>query len=185
MSRYFLCFLLLTLYFQLFTCSLLPYEITAKLLFLYYSYYNNILYNILNIKLFHRVKNDGIELLQFVSQIVGEISRLDFKLKAQLIDSVQSISANIAEGYCRKSINEYLYFLNVALGSCGEVLTRSIGLKTINLISEKNFEEIDKLHYGVVNKLLGLIIKALESKRNEGTWDNRIHDSSETYSTTP
>jgi len=32
----------------------------------------------------------------------------------ELIDAVQSISANIAEGYCRKSINEYLYFLNVA-----------------------------------------------------------------------
>lgn len=100
------------------------------------------------------VWNNGIELLQLISQIVNEIPKLDFKLKAQLIDAVQSISANIAEGYCRKSINEYLYFLNVALGSCGEVLTRSNGLKTINLISEKNFEEIDKLHYGVENKLL-------------------------------
>ena len=68
-----------------------------------------------------------------------------------------------------------MYFLNVALGSCGEVLTRSIGLNAIDLISRENFEEIDKLHYSVENKLLSLI-KALQSKRNEGSWDQEIHE---------
>ncbi|PWI46434.1 four helix bundle protein, partial [Candidatus Heimdallarchaeota archaeon B3_Heim] len=35
-------------------------------------------------------------------------------------DSSHSISRNIAEGYSRRSIKEYLNFLNIALGSSGE-----------------------------------------------------------------
>lgn len=126
------------------------------------------------------VWQDGILLFKLISKIIFEISKLDFKLRAQILDAAQSISSNIAEGYCRRSINEYLYYLNIALGSCGELLTRAIGLNVINLISENSFEEIDKLHYAVENKLLGLI-KALELKRNNGAWDQQIHETPETY----
>ncbi len=126
------------------------------------------------------VWNNGIQLFKIINKKVGEIPKLDFKLKAQILDAAQSISSNIAEGYCRKSINEYLYFLNIALGSCGELLTRSIGLRSAELISIESFEEIDKLHYEVENKLLALV-KSLQSKREEGNWDEKIHEPSETY----
>ena len=36
------------------------------------------------------------------------------------IDAAHNISRNIAEGYCRRSLREYLNHLNIALGSCGE-----------------------------------------------------------------
>ena len=126
------------------------------------------------------VWQDGIQLLKMINKIIGEIINLNFKLKAQILDAAQSISSNIAEGYCRKSINEYLYYLNVALGSSGELFTRVIGLKEIELISYDEFEEIDKLHYSVENKLLALI-KALNTKRSDGTWDQQIHEPSEFY----
>lgn len=130
------------------------------------------------------VWQDGIQLFRLINKIISEILRLDFKLKAQILDAAQSISSNIAEGYCRKSINEYLYFLNVALGSCGEFLTRTIGLKAAELISSNNFEEIDKLHYAIENKLLALI-KALDLKRSDGTWDQQIHETPENYNSKP
>jgi four helix bundle protein len=38
----------------------------------------------------------------------------------QAIASTDSAHRNIAEGYCRRSIREYLNFLNIALGSLGE-----------------------------------------------------------------
>jgi len=47
----------------------------------------------------------------------------DFGLKDQLRRAVVSISANIAEGFERRSRNEYLNFLNIAKGSAGEVRT--------------------------------------------------------------
>ncbi|MCL5030372.1 MAG: four helix bundle protein [Bacteroidetes bacterium] len=121
------------------------------------------------------VWQDSIQLFKLINKIAIEIPKLDFKLKAQILDAAQSISSNIAEGYCRKSLNEYLYFLNVALGSCGEFLTRTIGLKVSDLISQEKFEEIDTLHYAVENKLLSLV-KALELKRKEGSWDQQIHE---------
>ena len=126
------------------------------------------------------VWNDSIDLFRLVNLKILEIPKLDFKLKAQILDAAQSISSNIAEGYCRRSLNEYLYFLNIALGSCGELLTRSIGLRKIDLISSENFEEIDKLHYAVENKLLALT-KALQSKRSDGNWDQVIHEPLEKY----
>jgi four helix bundle protein len=43
------------------------------------------------------------------------------KTSANAIDAAHSISRNIAEGYCRKSIKEYLNFLNIAWGSSGEL----------------------------------------------------------------
>ena len=126
------------------------------------------------------VWNDAIQLFNLVTKVLGKISKLDFKLRAQLLDAAQSISSNIAEGYCRQSLNEYLYFLNVSLGSCGEVLTRTIGLKVANFIQADIFDEIDMLHYKVENKLLALV-KALQAKRNKGNWDQQIHEPKEKY----
>ena len=42
------------------------------------------------------------------------------KVAANSIDAAHSISRNISEGYCRRSLKEYLNHLNFALGSCGE-----------------------------------------------------------------
>ena len=50
-------------------------------------------------------------------------SKFPFELKkiaANSIDAAHSISRNISEGYCRRSLREYLNHLNIALGSCGE-----------------------------------------------------------------
>src|SRR5438128_8594307 len=44
------------------------------------------------------------------------------------IASVDSVHRNIAEGYCRRSISEYLHSLNIALGSLGESVSGTIVL---------------------------------------------------------
>ena len=97
----------------------------------------------------------------------------DFKLKSQFRDAAQSVSANIAEGYGRRSLAEYIQFLYIAKGSLAETLTRAIGLQTVKTFSESDFENFDRLHYEVENKLLRLI-EALESKRSTGSWHDTL-----------
>ncbi len=122
----------------------------------------------------------SIELLRLISKIVYSEIKIDFKLRAQSVDAAQSISSNVAEGYCRRSIHEYIQFLYVALGSMGETLTRAIGLLEIGKITNEQFTQIDVLHYEVENKLLKLV-ESLEKKRDSGGWINKISDELEEY----
>ena len=97
----------------------------------------------------------------------------DFKLKSQFRDASQSVSANIAEGYGRRSLPEYIQFLYYAKGSLAESLTRAIGLQTVELISKEQFERFDQLHYEIENKLLRLI-ESLENKKRTNDWHDTL-----------
>ena len=117
----------------------------------------------------------GIELYRIVWDVVYKKNKIDFKLRAQIADAAQSVSANIAEGYSRRSINEYLQHLYISEGSLAETLSRAIGFKVTGQIAEDPFKQIDILHYEIENKLLRLI-ESIENKRDKGTWINRISD---------
>lgn len=121
------------------------------------------------------VWQDAIELFKLVKSILSQISNLDLKLKSQILNATQSISSNIAEGYCRRSINEYLYFLNIALGSMGETMTRMVSIRVSEQLKEKEFGNFDEFHYKVENKLLALI-KSLQPKRYDKSWNEQIHE---------
>jgi four helix bundle protein len=47
------------------------------------------------------VWNDAVSLFELVYSNLAAI-HIDLKSRSQIIDSAQSVSANIAEGYCRK-----------------------------------------------------------------------------------
>ncbi len=126
----------------------------------------------------------AMDLFELVWKIAYTESKIDFKLRAQLADAAQSISSNIAEGYGRRSVNEYLQFLCIALGSLAETLTRAIALQRSKQISEARFYDLNLLHYEVENRLLRLIEK-LEQKRNDGDWINRISEDASEYTAAP
>ena len=126
----------------------------------------------------------AIELFQMSWKISFLEFKIDFKLRSQFADAAQSISANIAEGYGRRSINEYIQYLYTALGSAAEALTRAIGLQSTQQISDTRFQEFNQLHYEVENRLLRLIEK-LEQKREDGDWIARIAEDPEEYQSDP
>lgn len=119
------------------------------------------------------VWQDGIDLFKLVSDVLSKRMDLDFKLRSQILNATQSVSANIAEGYCRRSIKEYMYFLHVALGSLGETLSRIICMKVKGDLTEDDFERFDGVHYRVENKLLKLI-QSLQRKKSQKAWDEMI-----------
>lgn len=113
----------------------------------------------------------GMELFAMAYRLSEKVA--DFKLKSQFRDAAQSISANIGEGYGRRSLPEYIQFLYIAKGSVAESLTRAIGFHTVEALSSKDFDEFDQLHYEVENKLLRLI-ESLEAKRETNDWRDKL-----------
>jgi len=117
----------------------------------------------------------GMDLFEMAWQLSQQVR--DFKLKSQFVDAAQSVSANVSEGYGRRTLPEYIQFLYTAKGSLAETLTRACGLRHVGLFAEADFQEFDKLHYEVENKLLALI-QSLEAKRGTGQWiDSLLHPS--------
>jgi four helix bundle protein len=117
----------------------------------------------------------AMQLFELIWKIAFVEANIDFKLRSPLADAAQSISANISEGYGRRSVSEYLQFLYYALGSMAE--TRAIGLKQTQQISHERFQDFDVLHYEVENRLLRL--------RDDKDWVARIAEDPEEYIITP
>ncbi len=92
------------------------------------------------------------------------------KVVANALDAAHSISRNIFEGYCRRSLREYLNYLNIALGSCGEFHSCYESFKRAGQISDKQYEELDQVHYKVENGLISLV-KSLQKKLRNGEWE--------------
>ncbi|MBC7862946.1 MAG: four helix bundle protein [Bacteroidia bacterium] len=103
------------------------------------------------------VWNDSVELYALVTEIFNGKTQPPFKTSNNITDAAHSISRNIAEGYTRKSQIEYLRFLDIALGSTGEVYSGCFACLAAEQISEGEFERIDVLHYKVENSLIKLI----------------------------
>ena len=84
----------------------------------------------------------------------------DFGFRDQIQRAAVSISNNIAEGFERKSNNEFKYFLFVAKGSAGELRNMLYLAKNLGYISEEQF----KIQYDLslsISKMLSSLIKTL------------------------
>jgi len=97
------------------------------------------------------------------------------KVSNNAIDAAHSISRNIAEGYCRRGLKEYLNYLNVALGSCGEFHSCYESFRQAGQIGSVEYEKLDQLHYKVENGLLSLI-KSLQKKYKAGSWQETFKE---------
>ena len=119
------------------------------------------------------VWQESVTLYVTVSRI---LTNCPFELKKSVsnaLDSSLSIQRNISEGYCRRSIKEYLNFLNYSLGSCGELYTSMFSFNEADQIKSSDFERFDNLHYSVENKLINLI-KSLQKKKGKGDWNDNF-----------
>lgn len=120
-----------------------------------------------------RVWDDAID---YYSKTCDVFRRFPYELKRvapQAMASSDSVHRNIAEGYCRRSIREYLNFLNIALGSLGESVSGLHAYRKSKQITEEEFQRLDILAYKLENGLLKLVEK-LELKRESGEWIDHL-----------
>ena len=118
-----------------------------------------------------RVWQDSISLYTLACKIFRKFPFELKKVASNAIDAAHSISRNISEGYCRRSLKEYLNHLNIALGSCGEFHSSYCSFHQAGQISNEEFEELDALHYRVENGLIRLV-GSLQKKQKEGDWED-------------
>lgn len=120
------------------------------------------------------VWQDAIHYFALTRKVFGRnVPFSEGKLVAQQLASVDSVHRNIAEGYCRRSVKEYIHFLYIALGSLGESVSAQIAYQEAGQLTAENFEELDALAFKIENGMLRLI-QSLERKRNDNDWTDSL-----------
>jgi four helix bundle protein len=120
-----------------------------------------------------RVWQDAIDLYRGASEVFSGFPFVLRKVASQNISSVDSVHRNLAEGYCRRSIREYIQFLYIALGSLGESVSGFTACRMAEQICEADFERLDSLAYRLEYGLLNLVA-SLEAKQASGDWIDSI-----------
>ncbi len=96
----------------------------------------------------------------------------DLRFVQQIRSAVGSISDNIAEGFERQGRKEFLQFLYIAKGSCGELRSQINRAFDVQFIDKETYDmlysETKKLGAGIHN-----MIQALKTFEHQGSKYNR------------
>jgi four helix bundle protein len=103
----------------------------------------------------------SVSLVTDIYQVTSQFPKEEiYGITSQIRRSAVSIPSNIAEGYGRKSTQDYIRFLQVAVGSLYELETQmeiSINLEYLKreTYTELNgkFTEIEKMLVSMINKI--------------------------------
>ncbi len=94
----------------------------------------------------------------------GDFGR-DFGLKDQIRRAANSIVSNIAEGFERDGDKEFLQYLYVAKGSCGEVRAQLYLAIDFAYITEEEFSQLKAIE---LNRIISGLIKYLRQSNLTG-----------------
>lgn len=98
-------------------------------------------------------------LAKHVYRLTEELPKIErYGLVSQMRRSAVSIPSNIAEGWKRKGLGEYLYFLSVADGSAAELETQILLVRDIYprfdaASVSSGLEEVQKMLITMIKKL--------------------------------
>jgi four helix bundle protein len=117
---------------------------------------------------------EDLEVWKISMELCTEIYRLtntdlfskDFGLKDQIRRSAISIPSNISEGYERDGKNQFLYFLAIAKGSCGELRTQLRIAYNLEYINENDYSNINDKCV-LTSKQLSGFIKYLKNYKDK------------------
>ncbi|HQB78562.1 MAG TPA: four helix bundle protein [Tenuifilaceae bacterium] len=108
---------------------------------------------------------EDLDIWQEARNLCSEIKKLcnksdfskDFRLKDQILGSSGSIMDNIAEGFERGGNKEFINFLGIAKGSCGETRSQLYRSLDFEYISKEEFDNLLQKTIMLSKKLSGFI----------------------------
>ena len=113
-------------------------------------------------------KFEDLEIWRLSRKLVNEIYNIDFKndfkLKSQIQRSSVSVMSNIAEGFERNSNKEFIQFLYIAKGSCGEVRSQLYIAFDVKCIPECVFLRIAQTAKRISIKISNLVVYLRKSR---------------------
>jgi four helix bundle protein len=103
--------------------------------------------------------------------IMNSKIKTEYSLRDQMLRSAGSVADNIAEGFERGGNKEFIQFLYISKGSCGELRSQFHRCKERKLITEDFFTEFSKECRIVSAKISNLItyLKKSDFKGNKYT----------------
>jgi four helix bundle protein len=108
------------------------------------------------------------ELYKYVIQLTSrEPFSRDFRFRDQMRDSSGSVSDNIAEGFERGGNKEFVQFLFVSKGSCGETRNQSYRAFDSEYITQEELDELLRRTDTLARKTASLI-KSLKASDHKG-----------------
>lgn len=90
----------------------------------------------------------------------------DYSFRDQITRASVSIINNIAEGHERSSNKEFIRFLKIAKGSCGEVRSMLLLSTDLKYMTNEKSQELIEQCYSISRQLSGFI-KYLEAKSSK------------------
>ncbi len=105
----------------------------------------------------------GIQLSINCYQLTATFPKSElYGLTSQIRRASVSVPSNIAEGYGRRTKNEYIQFLHIALGSLRELDTQLIIAKEVKLVAPELFDSILE----EVDSMQGILVSTLQKLKS-------------------
>jgi four helix bundle protein len=89
-----------------------------------------------------------------------------YGLTAQIRRAAVSIPSNIAEGYGRRTLGEYIRSLYIAYGSICELETQVLLSNDLTYIKEENFDKLQR-NIKEIERMLKALIRSLENRHED------------------
>jgi len=124
-----------------------------------------------------------MKLADSVYEATSYFPKSEFRLIGQMRGAAVSVFGNIAEGYGRNAIGDYIRFCEIARGSLAELGSYIEFCQKQKMLRSQDEARLLDLYNHTWNTL-GALIRSLRKKKLDGTWDrtySAVHEEQELY----